>query len=288
MRRFSIVLMVAVLMLSGFAGSGQSYYTLTEIGFSGGGSQYFGDLNEHYGFKTIAPAYGLYIRRKLNSYIAIKAVGNYTKVSYDDKYNTTIPYDIERNLSFSSPVLEFCGQAEFNFFKFITGDPVYRFTPYLTGGLGFFYYNPSAMYKGTKYDLLPLGTEGQNVGYNRKYSNFSACVPIGVGVKYWLKAGVNLTLEVADRLTTTDYLDDVSSTYVGAGSFPTSPHAAPALQLQDRSGEIVGNSTLGTPGKQRGNASSFDQYLMVELSLSFHFTTYRCPQHLDEGMIRTY
>ncbi len=40
-------------------------------------------------------------------------------------------------------------------------------------------------------------------------------VPIGVGVKYALNERMNLGFEVVYRYTTTDYLDDVSKTYVG-------------------------------------------------------------------------
>ena len=266
-----------------FCGAGaQSYFTALEVGFSGGGSQYFGDLNEHYGFKEINGAGGLYARERINSYIAIKLVSDYTKVGYDDKFNND-PYDKLRNLNFQSDILEMAVQAEFNFFAFITGDKSNRFTPYLTGGIGAFYYDPYTTYNGTRYYLHPLGTEGQYAGYaDRRYTSVSPCFPIGIGVKYWLKGGVNLAIEVADRLTTTDYLDDVSTTYVGLDKFPAGSVAA---ALQDRSPGQV----LGIAGKQRGNTSSYDQYLMALVSISFNFTSYKCPSFMkndDELRVR--
>lgn len=262
----------------------QSYYTANEIGISLGGSQYFGDLNENYGLKTIHPAGGLYVRRRMNSYISLKIVANYTEVGYDDKMSSDY-YTRLRNLNFKSDVIETVFQAEFNFFKFITGDKYNRFTPYLTGGVGAFYYNPYTTYQGEKYYLHQQGTEGQYVGYaGRRYGNISPCIPIGIGLKYWIKGGVNLTLEVADRLTLTDYLDDVSATYVGASKFPTT---SVAYSLQDRSLEInPGGTALGRAGKQRGNTASKDQYLMAQLSISFHFTTYRCPHFMSEDLIK--
>jgi len=259
----------------------QMYFTSTEIGIALGGSQYFGDLNDTYGFKTISPAGGLYFRKHMNHYISVKWVANYTKVGYDDKYNTE-PFEHERNLNFQSVIVETALQAEFNFFKFVTGDKNHRFTPFLTGGIGAFYYNPYTYYNGTKYYLQPLGTEGQNAGYSgRKYTNYSACFPIGAGVKWWLMGGVNLTLEIADRLTLTDYLDDVSTTYVGSSSFPPGSVAA---ALQNRS--LSTNSEFGTAGKQRGNTASYDQYLMALLSISWHFKSYRCPHFQSEDLIR--
>ncbi len=269
-----IITSILLLSIAGFPALAQTYFTATEVGFSGGGSQYFGDLNENYGLHTIHADGGLYVRKRMNMYIALKACGNYTNVGYSDKYNTA-PFDKARNLSFQSRITEFAVQAEFNFFGFVTGDPTHRFTPYLTGGIGGFYYNPYTSYNGKTYFLEPLGTEGQNAGYGgRKYGSLSLCAPVGVGVKYWVKGGVNLTLEIADRLTTTDYLDDVSSTYLGISSFPKNSVAA---ALQDRSVEVNPKSPLGIAGKQRGNTSSKDQYLIAELSISFNFISYRCP-----------
>jgi hypothetical protein len=207
-------------------------------------------------------------------------------VGYDDKYNSS-QYKKQRNLNFKSDVIEATFQAEFNFFRFTTGDNYTRFTPYLTLGAGAFYYNPFTTYNGTKYYLRPLGTEGQYIGYSdRKYSNISPCFPIGVGVKVWIKGGLNLTFEVADRLTTTDYLDDVSTTYVGDHTFPWT--ATTERALQDRSVELNPTTPLGRPGKQRGNTSSYDQYLIAQVSMSWHFTTYRCPSSLNADFIRTY
>ncbi|MFI5195594.1 MAG: DUF6089 family protein [Chitinophagales bacterium] len=283
MRRLPAIILLFIFVISFSRVRAQMYYTANELGIALGGSQYFGDLNDNYGFKTIGPAGGIYVRRRMNGYISLKIVADYTQVGYDDKLSNDY-YDKMRNLNFRSDVIEMALQAEFNFFKFVTGDPYNRWTPFLTGGIGAFYYNPYTTYNGTKYYLRPLGTEGQFVGYSgRKYGDVSACFPIGAGFKFWIAGGVNLTLEIADRLTTTDYLDDVSSTYAGASKFPTN---SPAYLLQDRSLEINPNGPpLGRPGKQRGNTASKDQYLMALLSISFHFTTYRCP-HMSEDFIK--
>ncbi len=287
MRKTAAILALMFVLANTRIARAQSYFTINEYGFNIGASQYFGDLNENYGFHTIAPSYGAYLRRRMSNYIALKLVANYTNIGYSDKYNK-VPFEVQRNLSFNSVIYEGAFQAEFNFFKYVTGDPSYRFTPYLTGGVGFFYYNPTTTYKGIKYDLRPLGTEGQNAGYdNRKYGSFAACFPVGAGVKYWLKAGINVSFEIADRFTTTDYLDDVSTTYVGADKFKATTLSNPSKALQDRSSEVTGG-VLGRAGKQRGNASNFDQYMMATFSISFNFTTYRCPQALNDGFIRTY
>jgi len=277
----TFILFIAITLCAGSAGA-QRYFTALEVGFSVGASQYFGDLNEHYGFKSISPSGGIYARERINSYIALKVEANYTNVGYDDKYNDAA-YAKLRNLNFKSNIIELVAQAEFNFFAFITGDKEHRYTPYLTGGIGAFLYDPYTTYNGSTYFLRQLGTEGQYAGYaQRKYSNVSPCFPIGAGIKFWLKGGVNLAFEISDRLTTTDYLDDVSTTYVGAGSFTKHPIAG---AIQDRSQ----NQVLGRPGKQRGNTSSYDQYMMAQFSITFNFTSYKCPSFMkndDELRIR--
>ncbi len=283
MRRVTSVILLCFFVISSYEVDAQSYYTANEIGIALGGSQYFGDLNDSYGFKTVHPAGGLYVRRRMNSYISLKIVANYTQVGYNDNLNNNY-YEKERNLNFNSIVIETAFQAEFNFFKFITGDKYNRWTPFLTGGVGAFYYDPYTTLNGVKYYLRPLGTEGQFAGYaGRKYGTVSPCIPVGAGFKFWITSGVNLTLEIADRLSTTDYLDDVSSTYVGAAKFTKN---TPAYLLQDRSLEVNPNGPLGTAGKQRGNTSSKDQYLMALISMSFHFTTYRCPRMMSEDLIK--
>jgi hypothetical protein len=287
MKRILPVWLLVFICCPGSGAIAQSYFTSMELGISGGASQYFGDLNDRYGFKTINLAYGLYTRKHINQYISLKLGAYYTQVGYSDKLNND-HYQRQRNLDFTSNIFEASFQAEFNFFRFVTGDPYHRFTPYLTGGIGAFIYNPYTTFNGSKYMLRPLGTEGQNVGYgDRSYSNVSPCFPIGAGFKFWITGGVNLTLEIADRLTLTDYLDDVSTTYVGLDRFPLTPKS-PTYLLQDRSIEIDPSTPLGRKGKQRGNSSTYDQYLMCMLSISWHFTTYKCPNFMDKDMISTY
>jgi len=257
----------------------QLFFSGTEYGITLGGSQYFGDLNDKYGFKYVRPAGGAFIRFHMNPYISVRTGLSYTQIGYDDKLNHNDFYRM-RNLSFRSSIVEASVQSEFNFTRFETGDPAHRFTPYLTGGVGVFYYSPYTEYQGQRYFLRPLGTEGQNLeGYeSRKYHSIAVCFPVGAGFKYWLKPGFNLGFEVADRLTLTDYLDDVSTSYVGQDKFfnPEPTHPNPAYILQDRSTE-VGGVALGRAGKQRGNSQTRDQYMYFVFNLSFQLKVYRCP-----------
>ena len=281
MKHLIIIFIIALLPLSSL--HAQTFFTGSEYGVSAGGSQYFGDLNDNYGFQTIFPTVGAFTRIHMNPFIAVRIGANYTRLSYNDNLSSN-QFNRTRNLNFTSEIIEAAIFTEFNFFRFSTGEENSRFTPYLVGGFGIFYYNPYTELNGRRYNLRDYGTEGQLNGYgDRSYSNFSFCFPIGAGVKYWIAPGVNLGFEIANRITLTDYIDDVSTTYVGASTFETTPGVDNvAMQLQDRSTEI-NDVALGRAGKQRGNSASPDQYLMFAIKLSFQMKTYKCPSYLKEG-----
>ena len=269
-----------LLCISFMQGESQVIYRKSEYGFALGGSNYFGDLNQNYGFQNARYSGGFFLKQNFSNYIALKLAGNYAFVGYDDKFSTN-EFQKLRNLNFKSNIYEAVVQAEFNFFQYDIADFDHRFTPYVTIGMGMFWYNPYTIYNKERYYLRPLGTEGQNLDEyaSRRYKSTAICFPIGLGIKYWINHGMTFGFEVANRSTTTDYLDDVSTTYVGADKFidnnPT-PYPVPAAVLQDRSGELT-NTPIGQKGKQRGISTTFDKYMMMQFTLSFRFPTYKCP-----------
>ncbi len=283
MRKIFPLILVLTLALPAKNVLAQSFFTGEEYGFCIGGSQYFGDLNDNYGFKYVRPCGGIFARVHVNPFIAVRFSANYAKVGYDDKLSSNV-FNKQRNLNFRSDIVEATFQTEFNFFRFSTGELHSRFTPYITLGIGGFYYNPYTQLNGVRYNLRQVGTEGQFVGYaGRQYSNFNFCFPMGLGVKYWVLPGVNIGAEVVHRLTLTDYLDDVSNTYIDTKLFQSDPeNPNSAYLLHDRSGEL-GGQQLGRDGKQRGNSATKDQYLMMMFTLSFQFKTYKCPSYLKDG-----
>jgi hypothetical protein len=105
------------------------------------------------------------------------------------------------------------------------------------------------------------------------------CFPLGVGVKYNITDKINVSFEVSNRFTTTDYLDDVSTTYIGADKFPPQANNQPSVAqlLQDRSFEIDPNNILGIEGRQRGFSKQKDQYIIAEIGVAFNLSSYRCP-----------
>jgi hypothetical protein len=172
-------------------------------------------------------------------------------------------------------------QGDFNFFRFMPGEPGYGFTPYVTLGVGAFSYDPFAYLAGEKIYLRPLNTEGQGTTLypdRKPYSAMGICIPFGVGFKYALNDRINLGFEILHRFTNTDYLDDVSTTYVDPIVFwdPTSNlPKPPALFLYDRSYET--GEPIGVVGRQRGSSKQKDQFVTAMFHVTFNLQSYRCP-----------
>lgn len=277
---FSIVLLLLIVTVTPVHAQWESVRQEGEIGFSIGAAHYFGDLNTKGRLNRPKPTIGAFFRKQFGNYIGLRIGAHFAQLGYSDVYNTQNDYQRRRNLSFNSNIFELALQGDFNFFKFVPGDPEHSFTPYVTIGAGIFSYDPYAYLNGQKHFLRPLGTEGQGLAAypdRKPYNTMAFSFPIGVGVKYAINDRMNIGLEVAHRFTSTDYLDDVSTTYVGSDKFPPLPDGSPSIAqlLQDRSYET--GDLIGIEGRQRGLPKQKDQFIFAELTLSFNLTTYRCP-----------
>lgn len=277
---FSAVLFLMFVAATPLQAQWESVVQEGEIGFSVGAAHYFGDLNTKGKLNRPKPTIGAFFRKQFGNYIGIRIGAHYAQLGYSDVYNTQNDYQLRRNLSFNTNIFELALQGDFNFFKFVPGDPEHSFTPYVTIGAGIFSYDPYAFLNGQKHFLRPLGTEGQGLAAypdRKPYNTMAFSFPIGVGVKYAINDRMNIGIEVAHRYTNTDYLDDVSTTYVGSDKFPPLPDGSPSIAqlLQDRSYET--GDLIGIEGRQRGLPKQKDQFIFAELTLSFNLTSYRCP-----------
>jgi hypothetical protein len=179
-----------------------------EFGITAGAAHYFGDLNTRAALNRPKVALGIFYKKQFNNYLALRVSAHYAQLGYSDIYSKN-SYQQSRNLSFNTDIMEFAVHGDFNFFKYVPGDPEYTFTPYATIGLGVFSYNPYAYLNGKKYFLRPLGTEGQNIGYKgadgktrKPYGSLAVCIPIGLGVKYSINNNLNFSFLISQRLTT--------------------------------------------------------------------------------------
>ncbi len=256
-----------------------------EFGVSIGAAHYFGDLTAGMKWYNAKPKFsgGVFFRKQFNNYVGVKVAANYAFLGYADKYASYKDNRVQkiRNLSFNTNIWELSISGDFNFFRFQPGFPEYRFTPYVSLGIGAFTYDPYAYLNGEKYYLRPLGTEGQgSAAYPglKPYGSMAICFPLGLGMKYSINEKINLFGEVSYRFTTTDYIDDVSGLYA-PDAFPADPsgNPSPAYLLQDRSYDW--GTPVGIKGRQRGNSKQKDGYATVQVGVSFNIASYRCPTY---------
>ena len=232
-----------------------------EIGLLLGSSYYLGDLNPSKHFSLAKPAGGLIYRHSFDQRWAIKMSGLCGSVAGDD---AKTKFNESRNLSFKSPIYEVSSQLELNFLPYATGNiKKDYFTPYIFGGISIFSFNPKAKYNGSWYNLQPLGTEGQGTASlgTKQYSLLNVSFPFGLGFKYSIGKNLCIGAEWGLRKTTTDYLDDVSTTYAA----PATLNSRMSVVLADRSG------TDDNTGLQRGNSGTKDWYSFAGAFITFAF-----------------
>lgn len=282
MKRISgLVMGLAVVVLSAQSVKAQDPIVQEgEFGIGLGAAHYFGDLNTTASLNRPKMAATVFFRKNFNNYVSGRIGASFARVGYSDIYNDHNEYMRRRNLSFNSNVWELSLQGDFNFFRFMPGEPGYSFTPYVTLGAGIFSYDPFAYLNNEKIYLRQLGTEGQGSSLypdRKQYSSMGISFPVGVGIKYALNERINIGFEVLHRFTNTDYLDDVSKTYVDPSVFPTNADGSPstAFLLHDRSYEL--GEPIGLAGRQRGNSRQKDQFVTAMFHVTFNLQSYRCP-----------
>ena len=266
-------IIVLMLLLWGGLLSAQNLLSRSEMGITFGGMNYLGDLNDQSMFGKVDWACGLTARINFDSRWAMAVSGVYGHIGGGN------PDVVElRNLSFRSPVLEGSIRAEFNFFPYgLIVSSQKRSTPYIFCGVGLFKFNPQAKVADPEtgeavwYDLQPLGTEGQGTSAypeRQKYQLIEVSMPFGVGYRWRISPGVHLTAEYGWRKTWTDYLDDVSTTYVGADLLNSTSGRSMAAVLADRSGEVV-PGYVNAVGVKRGDDALSDWYSYFNVSVTF-------------------
>lgn len=269
-----------------------------EVGINVGPSFFLGDLGGHSGKgKRFVKDLNLPLTRIMtgifatyypNNWFGVRAAAQYGKISGEDNIINTNGndelYRKQRNLDFRSNIAEVYMAAEvFPLMLLNKNNPDYapRISPYVVLGVGYFHFNPQgsltdANGKKTWYFLRPLHTEGEGFPeypHRKMYSLSQINIPMGVGLKYFISDRVNISMEILLRKSFTDYIDDVSTTYINPDLFNKylSPHdAAIARQISDKVFAIVNPGlSRNSPGTQRGNPHQNDSYFTTFLKLGF-------------------
>jgi hypothetical protein len=305
------LVLIVVLALTAFRSSSQSITTGSgkiELGLGFGPLVFLGDLGGNYGtgkrfikdvnLPTINWAKGVYVNVYPAEWIGFRFAINQGKL---EGYDSLIRdqgggehYRKQRNLQFQSPLWETYGAIELYPTVFLERfDGLFgKLRPYGIMGFGAFHFNPKGRYYdpngGYKWvDLKPLHLEGQGMMEypdRKDYKLWSWEIPIGVGFKYYLTDNFYLGMELMHRKSFTDYVDDVSTTYIDGTLFANylSPEqAAMANQLYFREGFTPGtsNTTRRIPpnGEQRGNPKQNDSFFSTIFRMGWRLNDYNSP-----------
>ncbi|MBC7868096.1 MAG: outer membrane beta-barrel protein [Gloeobacteraceae cyanobacterium ES-bin-316] len=234
-----------------------------------GAANYQGDLQtERFSLKESKPAFGLGLSYDISNKLIVRGAASYMKVGGSDAQGDAAKNVAFRNLSFRSTVLEAQLALEYNLLDIEERG----FSPYVFAGIAAFHFNPYA-YDNTnsKVFLRSLGTEGQGLTqYPTKqlYSNNQFAIPFGGGIKLALTDKLQMGIEIGLRKLFTDYLDDVSGTYVDS-SILASARGPQAAAFAFRGREI--NPTVPYPadGSIRGNPKNKDWYYITAFRISY-------------------
>ena len=245
--RISILLFLFVFSIFSY---GQK--TVDEFALMGGGTYYMGDLNPYKHFDS--PSYlfgGLYRHSFPNKQVVFRVHLMYGQIQSSNN-----------NLNFKSKLLEIGPVVEINFMPYEIGDvKKYKGTPYLFAGFTYFKMDPKGEINGDWVSLQTLGTEGQGSSQSpdKTYNSSQLSVPLGIGIKINISKRFAINAEYGVRKTFTDYLDDVSGTYVNLNL------------LEVENGKLAADlsKSYNIDGLQRGNSKNKDWYMFYGAMLSF-------------------
>ncbi len=247
-----------------------------DVGINGGAAFYHGDIEAEWFPQHDLQAYsfGVFFKKFRNKTLGYRFGLNY--ISNLNAHDSTSVNEVQvnRNLRFHTNILEFNAGVELNLIKF--GVEHYKFTPFVFGGFNLFYFNPwtDTFNNEGKKHLKPLGTEGQ---YTKSYPDrvpynlVSTGLYFGGGIKFLISKKILLGAEVGFRYNSTDYLDDVSRTYVNLDTLmesrgiESSNYSFRGDELEVFDGEYPDN------GYTRGDPSQSDWYYSGTISIGYYF-----------------
>jgi Domain of unknown function (DUF6089) len=258
------------------------------VNLFGGFSNYNGDLqSQDYTTQQSHLSFGAGIQYDLNPHFSLLSNLTYGKVGASDSYS---PYaDLRaRNLSFLTDIGELNVLVEYD----ILDLRHHWVTPYVFVGVGVFHFNPYAYDStGKKEYLRPLSTEGEGLPQypgDKEYALTQLAIPFGGGIKFRISDRVTLAYEIGLRKLFTDYLDDVSKTYVSE-SVLLAAKGPEAVEMAYRGNELKEGAAYPAAGTPRGGPHHDDWYYMsglrVTIALNDRSAAYRrakgildCPQ----------
>lgn len=264
------------------------------IGTSVGMSDFWGNVGtksviDHYNNSSYTSNLhgmgGLFVRYSMSPAFSLRLSANYGVLYATDKWNFKAAQSATntnddayqryaRNQDIKDKIWESTLELEFipRRLNLLNNGAEKSAQPYLHAGVGYFHYTPYGLYNGDWIKIHDLHLEGDGfpvAGMPSAYKLGGICIPVGIGYRFDIGQHLNLGVEYSYRLTFLGYMDDVSNKYIDPKYFqeflsPTD--AAIATQMANKSYQAIGpESTVGTPGNNRGNPSFKDSYSTISV-----------------------
>lgn len=253
-------LLPASMLMATMAQAQSQFFMSAAAGVSG----YRGDLGAgSWGLTSTRPMAGFGVAIELNHRLLVRGEMLYGKVAGSDQFSVQ---KRSRNLSFESKLTEFSLLFEYVLFDLCQ----YKVSPYFFGGAGTFKFSPyTSTAQGKRVFLAEQSTEGQGFYKDRKpYKLQELALPFGGGLQWALSHNKRIALEMGLRKTFTDYLDDVSTTYIDANLL-SQQRGGTAVRLAYRGAELPNAAPYPADGSIRGNPNNKDWYLFTGVSFRF-------------------
>ncbi len=261
-------------------------YKIWEIGVTAGANNFLGDVGgstgvgghfiKDYSLQTIKPLIGASAIFNMNYWSAFKFGVNFSSVEGADSLINNgggqERWRYNRNQSFRSSIVEaYAGVDIFPFMMLEQEKEIRQLSPFIGVGVGLFHFNPKTKLNDEWVELQPLRLEGQGFTEypdRQQYSLLQLYIPVTVGVKYYINNKLALSGGVNFRQTFTDYIDNLSTTYIDPTLFEKylqPDQASLAMQLYSRSK----TPEKVRPDIEKANSQNNDTYVTVFFSLSF-------------------
>lgn len=248
-----------------------------EVGAHAGITGFMGDINPSNPLYFKSGFGGINTTYNINSTWGFQLSYNYIHLhatDFDDKNS----YRHARDQAFSNKVNEISLRANFNFFRFIAGRELNKYTPYIFAGLTGITHNPYVKLKeGGTIKLKDLELQENN-----NIRKTALTIPFGVGFKYNMKGPWSLGAEIGYRTSFNNDLDNVSNNYPNAdqvNNIMENPNTTPG-GLSPNSWLAIAFPTGKNPadyyGKPKGDGGTRDGYMTAGITLTFTFISPRC------------
>jgi Outer membrane protein beta-barrel domain len=235
---------------------------------AGGIANYQGDLQpKRIDFEQIGGVFGAGMGYELTDKWMVKAMFSVSKLQAYDKLATSKSI-ASRNLNFQTYLQELSLTAEYA----LLNPYEHRLSPYLFTGVAAFHFRPFTIDASNRIVYLqPLSTEGQGLPEypdRSPYKLTQIAIPFGGGFRFIFNEKIGINAEIGMRKLFTDYLDDVSTTYVDQLTL-LNRKGPNAVALAYRGDELPGGLPYPADGTPRGSAKSKDWYYFGTIGISY-------------------